>query len=207
MRKPPISSATARPDWYSPRTKSRSTSCSTLADRVPNLKHIVYSDPRGMRKYDDPAPDGSRQARRDGPRPRRARARPLRQAGGRDQGRGRRDPLHDLGHHGPSKARDARGRARAAALRDLSLVRSQGTGRRIRLGAAAALDHGTGLRARQRPAVPDEGQLRRRARHHDARFPRDRADLRAVRAAGLGIDRRRRARRRDGFLAAQAKAL
>ncbi|WP_441280350.1 long-chain fatty acid--CoA ligase [Tardiphaga sp. 862_B3_N1_1] len=26
----------------------------TLADRVPALKHIVYSDPRGMRKYDDP---------------------------------------------------------------------------------------------------------------------------------------------------------
>jgi long-chain acyl-CoA synthetase len=25
-----------------------------LANRVPNLKHIVYSDPRGMRKYDDP---------------------------------------------------------------------------------------------------------------------------------------------------------
>ncbi|ABE38806.1 AMP-dependent synthetase and ligase [Rhodopseudomonas palustris BisB5] len=25
-----------------------------LADRVPNLQHIVYSDPRGMRKYDDP---------------------------------------------------------------------------------------------------------------------------------------------------------
>src|SRR5246500_202916 len=25
-----------------------------LADRVPNLRHIVYSDPRGMRKYDDP---------------------------------------------------------------------------------------------------------------------------------------------------------
>jgi long-chain acyl-CoA synthetase len=25
-----------------------------LAERVPNLKHIVYSDPRGMRKYDDP---------------------------------------------------------------------------------------------------------------------------------------------------------
>ncbi|WP_315738998.1 long-chain fatty acid--CoA ligase [Bradyrhizobium sp. SZCCHNR1093] len=25
-----------------------------LADRVPVLKHIVYSDPRGMRKYDDP---------------------------------------------------------------------------------------------------------------------------------------------------------
>ncbi len=26
----------------------------TLANRVPHLKHIVYSDPRGMRKYDDP---------------------------------------------------------------------------------------------------------------------------------------------------------
>ncbi|MFC0239712.1 long-chain fatty acid--CoA ligase [Rhodopseudomonas telluris] len=26
----------------------------TLAERVPNLQHIVYSDPRGMRKYDDP---------------------------------------------------------------------------------------------------------------------------------------------------------
>jgi len=25
-----------------------------LADRAPNLQHIVYSDPRGMRKYDDP---------------------------------------------------------------------------------------------------------------------------------------------------------
>src|SRR5690242_11067051 len=25
-----------------------------LADRAPQLKHIVYSDPRGMRKYDDP---------------------------------------------------------------------------------------------------------------------------------------------------------
>src|SRR3954467_14931303 len=26
----------------------------TLADRAPKLKHIIYSDPRGMRKYDDP---------------------------------------------------------------------------------------------------------------------------------------------------------
>src|SRR6266481_3366569 len=26
----------------------------TLADRAPHLKHIVYCDPRGMRKYDDP---------------------------------------------------------------------------------------------------------------------------------------------------------
>src|SRR3569832_2540672 len=25
-----------------------------LGDRIPHLQHIVYSDPRGMRKYDDP---------------------------------------------------------------------------------------------------------------------------------------------------------
>src|SRR5258708_27016776 len=77
----------------------------------------------------------------------------------------------------------------------------------MRLGAAAALDHGTGLRARQRPAVPDEDQLRRAARHHDERFPRDRANLRAVRAAGLGINRRRRPCPGDGLLPAQAEPL
>ena len=179
----------------------------TLAERVPNLKHIVYSDPRGMRKYDDPRlMEADKLA-----------------AMGRD--RAAREPgLYDRlvdatrgedvailcttsGTTAQSETGDARRRAGAAALRDLSRLRSQGAGRRIRLGAAAALDHGTGLRARQRPAVPDEGQLRRTARHHDERFPRDRADLRAVRAAGLGIDRRRRARRRDGFLPAQAKPL
>jgi long-chain acyl-CoA synthetase len=26
----------------------------TLAERVPQFKHIVYSDPRGMQRYDDP---------------------------------------------------------------------------------------------------------------------------------------------------------
>ena len=178
-----------------------------LADRAPNLKHIVYSDPRGMRKYDDPRLMEAGKLVDDGPRPRRARARPLRPAGRRDSRRGRRDPLHHLGHDGQSQARNAGGRAGAAALRDLSGVRSEGPGRRICLGAAAALDHGTGLRARQRAALPDEGQLRRRARDHDARFPRDRADLRAVRAAALGIDRRRGARQRNGCFAAQAKAV
>ena len=178
-----------------------------LADRAPNLKHIVYSDPRGMRKYDDPRLMEAEKLATMG------RDRAAREPGLYDRlvdatkRRGCRDPLHHLGHHGQSQAGDAGGRARAETLRDLSGVRSEGTGRRICLGAAAALDHGTGLRARQRAALPDEGQLRRRARDHDARFPRDRADLRAVRAAALGIDRRRRARRRDGFLAAQAKTL
>ena len=70
-----------------------------LADRAPNLTHIVYSDPRGMRKDDDPRLMEAERARRHGPRPRRARARPLRWPRGCDQGGGRRDPLHDLGDH------------------------------------------------------------------------------------------------------------
>jgi len=100
----------------------------TLADRVPNLKHIVYSDSRGMRKYDDPRLMGSRQARTLGARPRRARARSLRQAGGRHQGRRRGDPVHHLRHHSQSKTGDARRRSGAAALRDLSGIRSEGAG-------------------------------------------------------------------------------
>ncbi len=138
-----------------------------LADRVPNLKHIVYSDPRGMRKYDDPRlMEADKLA-----------------ALGRDRAArepGLYDRLVDVtkgedvailcttsGHDSQSETGDARGGPGAAALRDLSRVRPEGAGRRIRLGAAAALDHGTGLCARQRPAVPDEDQLRRTARYHD----------------------------------------
>ncbi len=178
-----------------------------LADRVPNLKHIVYSDPRGMRKYDDPrlmeaeklaAMGRERAAREPGLYDRLV-----------DQTKGE-DVAILCTTSGttanPKLAMLAAGRVLKHCATYL-VVRSEGAGRRIRLGAAAALDHGTGLRARQRAALPDEGQLRRRARHHDERFPRDRADLRAVRAAGLGIDRRRCARRRDGFLAAQTEAL
>src|ERR1700689_5224553 len=47
----------------------------TLADRVPHLKHIVYSDPRGMRKYDDP---GRMKANK---LPSRGRGRPAREPG------------------------------------------------------------------------------------------------------------------------------
>ncbi len=153
----------------------------TLADRVPHLKHIVYSDPRGMRKYDDPR---------------------LMEA----------DKLAALGHDRAVREPELYDRlVDSTKGEDVAILcTTSGTTanpRRIRLGAAAALDHGTGLRARQRPAVPDEDQLRRAARHHDERFPRDRADLRAVRTKGVGIHRRRRPRRRDGFLRAQAKPL
>ena len=191
----------------SPRTRSRSTSCSSLADVCPTCSHIIYSDPRGMRKYDDPR----LMARKSSPRW--AATRAAREPGLYDRlvdatkGEDVAILCTTSGTTSHPKLAMLAAGARAAPLRDLSRLRSQGAGRRIRLRAAAALDHGAGLRARQRPAVPDEGQLRRRARHDDERFPRDRADLRAVRAARLGIDRRRRARPGDGRLAAQAAPL
>ena len=48
-----------------------------LADRVPQLKHIIYSDPRGMRKYDDPRLLDADKLAAMGRDARRARARPL----------------------------------------------------------------------------------------------------------------------------------
>ena len=70
-----------------------------LADRVPHLQHIVYSDPRGMRKYDDPRLMSAENLAELG------RARAAREPELYDnlvdatEGRGRRDPLHDLRHH------------------------------------------------------------------------------------------------------------
>src|ERR1700740_1219325 len=42
------------PRWCFPEDEEQVDKLLTLAERVPHLKHIVYSDPRGMRKYDDP---------------------------------------------------------------------------------------------------------------------------------------------------------
>jgi long-chain acyl-CoA synthetase len=93
-----------------------------LEDRIPSVQHIIYSDPRGMRKYDDPRlmtadtlsemgdavlaedPQAGRPRRRSG------------------------DPLHDLRHHGPSQACRAWGRAGVTPLPVLSRCRSQGAG-------------------------------------------------------------------------------
>jgi len=98
-----------------------------LADRVPQLRHIVYSDPRGMRKYDDPRLIEADKLAAMG-HDRAAGACPLRPVGRRDPGRRLRDPLHHFGHHRASETRDARRRPRAAALRDLSRVRPEGAG-------------------------------------------------------------------------------
>ena len=176
-----------------------------ISDRVPTLRHIVYSDPRGMRKYADPRllPAAELvEARRGGAR---RGARRLGPARGRDARRGRGDPLHHLRHHGAAEARHADRPRADPALRELPQGRPAGAGGRLRLRAAAALDHGADLRPRLGADRPDAGELRRGARDHDGRLPRDRPELRALRAARVGVARGRCARPRHGRLAAQAR--
>ena len=48
-----------------------------LIGDVPSVRHIVYCDPRGMRKYRDPRLIGLEQLCRDGEDARRRRSRPL----------------------------------------------------------------------------------------------------------------------------------
>ena len=63
--------------------------------------------------------------------------------------RGRRHPLHHLGHDGAAEARACCTARRAdPPLRGLPRGRSEGAAGRIRLGPAAALDHGADLRPR-----------------------------------------------------------
>ncbi len=176
----------------------------TLADRVPRLKHIIYSDPRGMRKYDDPRLMSAEKFAELG------RARAMREP-----------ELYD-------RLVDATKGEDVAILCTTSGTTSHP--KLAMLAAGRVLGHcatylafdpkgpddeyvsvlplpwimeqvyvlGKGL------LVPDEDQLRRRARHDDERSARDRADIRAVCATRLGIDRRRRPRQGDGRDAVQA---
>jgi len=85
---------------------------------VPNLKHIVYSDPRGMRKYDDPRlmrPTSSQQWAATAPR-----ASPISTTGLVDATKGEDVAIlcTTSGTTGEPETRDARRRARAQALRD-----------------------------------------------------------------------------------------
>ena len=118
----------------------------------PSLRHIVYCDPRGMRKYDDPRLiEPRRAARRSAAQARRRASRVY----------GTRWSTRRAARMSPSCARPrARPRNPKLAMlrrgrflrhaRPICACRSQGAGRRIRLGAAAALDHGADLRARLR---------------------------------------------------------
>ncbi len=162
--------------WRLPRTRSRSTSCSSIADRVPapaahhlfrSARHAQICRCRGCCPPNELARRGREHAASE----------PELYDRLVDATQG--DAVAILcttsGTTSHPKLAMLSAGTPAAPLRCLSGVRSEGAGRRIRLGAAAALDHGAGLRARQSAALPDEGQFRRGARHDDARFPRDRA--------------------------------
>ena len=78
-----------------------------ISDRVPSLRHIIYCDPRGMRKHEDPRllPVAELVALGEA-----VHAGPARRLGGdgrRDARRRHRHPLHHLRHHGAAEAGDA----------------------------------------------------------------------------------------------------
>ncbi|CAA9248039.1 MAG: Long-chain-fatty-acid--CoA ligase, partial [uncultured Acetobacteraceae bacterium] len=150
------------------------------------------------------APAGVRvgEARRGGARGGACRLGPV---GRCDPGRGSGDSLHHLRHHGAAQARHAEVLRADPALRELPQGRPAGAGGRLRFGAAAALDHGAALCPGLGADRPDAGELRRRARDDDGRFPGDRPELRALRAPRVGDACGRRARPRHGRLAAQKR--
>ena len=87
----------------SPRTRSRSTRSCRCRTQLPNLRLVVYDDPRGLRNYDDPILQVLRGGAGGGPRVRRGASRTTSRPSstGRRRRRGA-DRLH-LGHHRPPK--------------------------------------------------------------------------------------------------------
>jgi len=161
MRKRPISSITGGQAGLR-RGREQVDKLLTLADRVPHLKHIRLFRSARMRKYDDPRlMEASKLATMDAGAPPRAgsttslsmrRRATIARSSARPQARPRTRSL-----------RCSPPAACCVIARPISpSIRGSGTTNTSR--AAAALDHGTGLCTGQRPALPDEGQLRRRGR-------------------------------------------
>ena len=162
-----------------------------IAGRLPALRWVVYNDPRGMRKYQDPRLLSREQLIEHGKGQPAGR---VRAGGGRGPRRRGRGPVHDLGHDRAPQARDAPASPAARARPGLSARRAARALRRVRLDPAAALDRRAGLRRDHAAALAHPGQFPRGREHGDAGPARDRADPRAVRAAGLGADLGRRPR-------------
>ncbi len=77
-----------------------------LGDAIPSVQHIVYTDPRGMRKYDDPRLMRLEDLEMLGEKPRLPKHRAVCRHGRGDLGRGYCDPVHHLGHHREPQARN-----------------------------------------------------------------------------------------------------
>ncbi len=175
-----------------------------LEDRIPTVRHIVYSDPRGLRKYDDPrlislAALEEKGAALHGANPGRY---------GEMVAAGTGADVAILcttsGTTSHPKLAMLTAGALLKPLRRLSGGGPARPGRRICQRAPDAVDHGADLRLRSGAHLPHEGQLRGGAGDDHGRHARDRPLLRAVRAARVGADRRRRAGTHDGRLRLQA---
>ena len=90
-----------------------------LGDRVGTVKLIVYCDPRGMRKYSDPRLISVTELMHRGEAVASEYPALYDELVAATQGRGRGDPLHDLGHDGPAEAGHAAGRPAHPPLRQL----------------------------------------------------------------------------------------
>ena len=191
----------------SPRTRSRSTSCSTSPTSVPSLRAhrlsptraaCASTTTRACSRWTTLMQVGAASAGCG----RAARSGTSMVAATRRRGRSR----SSAPPRAPRRGRSSRmltGARADPALRGLSAGRSEGAAGRIRLGPAAALDHGADLRARLGPDRAHEGQLRRGTRDDDGRFPRDRRrpSCCSRRASGRRIAAEVRAQG-DGCLAA-----
>ena len=173
----------------------------SLAGRIPSVERIIYLDPRGMRKYDDPRLmfiadlEALGQAALDN-----------------DPGcyermlaATRADDVAILcttsGTTSHPKLAEWTHRAFLGHAASYLVADPKGRRRRICRGAAAVLGHGADVLGRLEPDRADEGQLPGGTGDGHGRSARDRADVPAAGAARVGADRGRRARPHDGFRA------
>ena len=173
----------------------------SLAGRIPSVERIIYLDPRGMRKYDDPRLmfvadlEASGQVALDS-----------------DPGcyermvaATRADDVAILcttsGTTSHPKLAEWTHRAFLGHAASYLVADPKGSGRRVCRGAAAVLGHGADVLGRLEPDRADEGELPGGTGDGHGRSARDRADVPAACAARVGADRGRRARPDDGLRA------
>jgi long-chain acyl-CoA synthetase len=119
-----------------------------ISDRVPTLRHIVYSDPRGMRKYSDPRLLPASELVKRGEEAHEAAPAAWGQLVDATAGEEVAILCTTSGTTARPKLAMLTSLRADPALRELPQGRPAGAGGRLRLGAAAALDHGAALRPR-----------------------------------------------------------
>ena len=153
----------------------------SLRDQLPNLKLIVFDDPRGLSRNPDPAPEVVRGCSGQGPRIRQIPSRFLRaRTRGRARRRDRADRLY-VGHDGPSQGRAPEPLGHGRDGRKLPEGRGRQEGRQLAglpadgLGRRHHVDARRGAGGRRRHQLPGKSRDRharsartRSRRHHRA---------------------------------------